>query len=43
MKIAVIVSLGVLALVFLLLPDNLEAGKTKKGPLVTEKVCAGYY
>lgn len=38
MKIAVIVSLGVLALVFLLLPDNLEAGKTKKGPLVTEKV-----
>ncbi|XP_068694204.1 peptidyl-prolyl cis-trans isomerase B-like isoform X2 [Montipora capricornis] len=42
MKIAVTVSLGVLALVFLLLPDNLEAGKTKKGPLVTEKKGFGY-
>lgn len=39
MKLALIVTVVVCALVFLLLPDNSQGGKTKKGPLVTEKVC----
>lgn len=38
MKIVVVVSFAICALVFLLLPDDSQAGKTKKGPLVTEKV-----
>lgn len=43
MKIVVIVSLGVLVLVFFFFLDNLEVGKIKKGFLVMEKVCVGYY
>ncbi|XP_074614746.1 peptidyl-prolyl cis-trans isomerase B-like [Acropora palmata] len=38
MKLALVVTVVVCALVFLLLPDNSQGGKTKKGPLVTEKV-----
>lgn len=38
MKIAVVVTLAICVLVFLLLPNDSQAGKTKKGPLVTEKV-----
>lgn len=38
MKIAVVVTFAICVLVFLLLPDDSQAGKTKKGPLVTEKV-----
>ena len=40
MKIVAVVSFAICALVFLLLPDDSQAGKTKKGPLVTEKVCS---
>lgn len=42
MKLALIVTVVVCALVFLLLPDNSQGGKTKKGPLVTEKVCVNW-
>ena len=42
MKIALVVSIVACSLVFLLLPDNSEGGKTKKGPLVTEKVCVNW-
>lgn len=38
MKIAAVVTFAICALVFLLLPDDSQAGKTKKGPLVTQKV-----
>jgi len=37
-----VVTVVVCALVFLLLPDNSQGGKTKKGPLVTEKVCVNW-
>lgn len=40
MKIAAVVTFAICALVFLLLPDDSQAGKTKKGPLVTQKVGA---
>ena len=42
MKIAAVVTFAICALVFLLLPDDSQAGKTKKGPLVTQKVGAWY-
>ena len=38
MKITIVIAFAICALVFLLLPDDSQAGKTKKGPLVTEKV-----
>ncbi|KAJ7365825.1 hypothetical protein OS493_002546 [Desmophyllum pertusum] len=38
MKIAAVVIFAICALVFLLQPDESQAGKTIKGPLVTEKV-----
>lgn len=38
MKITLVIAFAICALVFLLLPDDSQAGKTKKGPLVTEKV-----
>ena len=38
MKIAAVVTFAICALVSLLLPDDSQAGKTKKGPLVTQKV-----
>ena len=41
MKIVVVVSFAICALIFLLLPGDSQAGKTKKGPLCTEKV--GFY
>lgn len=42
MKIVMVVSFAICALVFLFLPDDSQAGKTKKGPLVTEKVCLNF-
>lgn len=37
-KIIMVVSFAICTLVFLLLPGDSQGGKTKKGPLVTEKV-----
>ena len=37
-KIIMVVSFAICTLVFLLLPGDSQGGKTKKGPLVTDKV-----
>ena len=37
-KIIMLVTFAICTLVFLLLPGDSQGGKTKKGPLVTEKV-----
>lgn len=37
-KIIMVVSFAICTVVFLLLPGDSQGGKTKKGPLVTEKV-----